>query len=393
MDFDEGDPWILRRISTTPDIRSRGQDDFKLELNGENVHTGPTAETPADRARLHRILDAIDDRVPAPYSLMGDHWIDDLDNPYSPREILDMFPSASVDLPVADLVFALGGVWNQLKIDAFLIEANRLMSSSNSGRAAADRLARTGRRPPEPRLRIEQYSSDLVQRIKNVRSDYAKVTSELDSTFPERLVQFLRAKTTALAESAVVAKLEELDRKRQNLTTLGFLEKESGLGSFKDEDARLAREALTIYVGDAEKKLNVFDDMAARAGKLMEILSRRYKYKTFRISQEAGFVVESSTGININLKDLSSGEQHELILLYELLFRTPSNGLILVDEPEISLHVGWQTRFLSDLIDIVKLNGAYSLVATHSPVLIGSKWNLTTSLRGPLGTEDSREDA
>jgi predicted ATP-binding protein involved in virulence len=122
-------------------------------------------------------------------------------------------------------------------------------------------------------------------------------------------------------------------------------------------------------------------------------LKRRYQYKTLRISQDQGFVVESQTGTNISLSDLSSGEQHELILLYELLFRTPKSGLILVDEPEISLHVGWQTRFLPDLIDIVRLNGAYSLVATHSPVLIGNQWNLTTRLRGPGGEQDGAEDA
>jgi len=72
-----------------------------------------------------------------------------------------------------------------------------------------------------------------------------------------------------------------------------------------------------------------------------------------------------------------------LVLLYELLFRTPKNALVLVDEPEISLHVGWQTRFLSDLIEIMGQLDAYAIVATHSPMIIGKRWDLAVELKGP----------
>ena len=86
---------------------------------------------------------------------------------------------------------------------------------------------------------------------------------------------------------------------------------------------------------------------------------------------------------SIQIEDLSSGEQHELVVLYELLFRAPKNGLVLVDEPEISLHVAWQSRFLSDLIGILRLTDAYAIVATHSPVIIGTRQDLTVELKGP----------
>ena len=193
----------------------------------------------------------------------------------------------------------------------------------------------------------------------------------------------MRTGGSPLGESDIVLRLEELDRKRRHLITLGFLDSEGVLGVFRDEDARLAQQALTIYVDDVGRKLSAFDDMASRTGKLIEIIKDRFEYKTLKIHREQGFVVESEVGGRVSLVDLSSGEQHELILLYELLFRTPKGGLILVDEPEISLHVGWQSRFLLDLIDVLHLNGAYALVATHSPTVIGSQWGLTTELRGP----------
>ena len=83
------------------------------------------------------------------------------------------------------------------------------------------------------------------------------------------------------------------------------------------------------------------------------------------------------------LGSLSSGEQHELVLFYELLFKVEPNALVLLDEPEISLHLAWQQQFLGDLVEMVKLSSFDVLVATHSPGIIGKRWDLTVELKGP----------
>jgi predicted ATP-binding protein involved in virulence len=80
---------------------------------------------------------------------------------------------------------------------------------------------------------------------------------------------------------------------------------------------------------------------------------------------------------------LSSGEQHELVLLYELLFKVKPNSLVLIDEPELSLHVGWQVQFLKDLQEITKLADLDILMATHSPDIIQDRWDLTAELKRP----------
>jgi predicted ATP-binding protein involved in virulence len=152
--------------------------------------------------------------------------------------------------------------------------------------------------------------------------------------------------------------------------------------------------ALTIYVSDVQGKLEVFDDIAHRIGSLVDIVNDRFKYKHLRIDGQRGFRVFSDANeAAIKIEDLSSGEQHELVVLYELLFRAPRNGLILVDEPEISLHVAWQSRFLSDLIGILQLTDAYAVVATHSPVVIGNRNDLTVELKGPRSRRESEQNA
>ena len=71
-------------------------------------------------------------------------------------------------------------------------------------------------------------------------------------------------------------------------------------------------------------------------------------------------------------------------LLFELLFETKPNSLILVDEPELSLHVAWQREMLKDLQDMADLSDFRAILATHSPQIIGERWDLTIELKGPV---------
>ena len=70
-------------------------------------------------------------------------------------------------------------------------------------------------------------------------------------------------------------------------------------------------------------------------------------------------------------------------MLYELLFKAKPNSLVLIDEPELSLHLGWQVEFLKDLQNIAKLRNFDVLLATHSPEIISDRWDLTVELKGP----------
>jgi predicted ATP-dependent endonuclease of OLD family len=54
--------------------------------------------------------------------------------------------------------------------------------------------------------------------------------------------------------------------------------------------------------------------------------------------------------------------------------------LILVDEPELSLHIEWQINYVDELLEIIKIVGFYSVLATHSPQIIHDNWDLTIAL-------------
>ena len=49
--------------------------------------------------------------------------------------------------------------------------------------------------------------------------------------------------------------------------------------------------------------------------------------------------------------------------------------IILIDEPENSLHVAWQSMFLNDIKQIAEGIDVQFIIATHSPQLIGNNWD------------------
>ena len=72
----------------------------------------------------------------------------------------------------------------------------------------------------------------------------------------------------------------------------------------------------------------------------------------------------------INITSLSSGEKQLFILLTEVLLQKGTSHLFITDEPELSLHIEWQHKILSALLDLNP--NTQIIVATHSPEIAGN---------------------
>ena len=76
-------------------------------------------------------------------------------------------------------------------------------------------------------------------------------------------------------------------------------------------------------------------------------------------------------GHPINLTWLSSGEKQLIILLAHARFARNKGGVIIVDEPELSLHLKWQEMLIEC---ISPPNSSIQFIfATHSPEIVGYK--------------------
>lgn len=67
-----------------------------------------------------------------------------------------------------------------------------------------------------------------------------------------------------------------------------------------------------------------------------------------------------------NIKVMSSGERQLLTMLYAVN-RMSGNSTVLIDEPEISLHIDWQEDLLEKMME--QLGDRQIIVCTHSPAI------------------------
>ena len=107
-----------------------------------------------------------------------------------------------------------------------------------------------------------------------------------------------------------------------------------------------------------------------------ELVNERLFKKKLRVQACRGIQVENLlTGEKVPLHGLSSGEQHLIVSYYQMLFKVEPGSILIIDEPEISLHAGWQRYFIRDVMRIREIQKYYVLVATHSPSIIDRYWD------------------
>ena len=80
----------------------------------------------------------------------------------------------------------------------------------------------------------------------------------------------------------------------------------------------------------------------------------------------------------IKFSNLSSGEKQIVSLFSHIYLSNLENYIIIIDEPELSLSVTWQKRFLADIAKNEKCLGLISV--THSPFIFQNE--LETYARG-----------
>lgn len=74
----------------------------------------------------------------------------------------------------------------------------------------------------------------------------------------------------------------------------------------------------------------------------------------------------------LNFPQLSSGECQVIYILLKVAIATKDNALILMDEPEISLHLSWQEKLLAQIREINP--NSQIIIVTHSPAIVMNGW-------------------
>lgn len=160
------------------------------------------------------------------------------------------------------------------------------------------------------------------------------------------------------------------------------------ISSKEDKDVSpLMRELLDVIYTTGEFKRTFFDyrlkatNFPEQAGAINERIQSLYalinRYfaatrKRIEVDVKTNRLVFRRGEEVIQLEDLSAGEKQFLLIIFKVFLMEEEPAVLLMDEPEISLHVDWQ----HELINVIReLNPNCQLIlATHSPSIFGDGW-------------------
>lgn len=130
------------------------------------------------------------------------------------------------------------------------------------------------------------------------------------------------------------------------------------------------------YLATIEEDLTmkeVTNKVVNEINSIFDILELDVKLKGFSKDEKTMPIFENSAGEEFDINDLSSGEKQLFLRTLSIKMLEPKNSIILIDEPELSLHPKWQQR----IIEVYKKIGENNqiIIATHSPHILGSVSN------------------
>ncbi|NRT80941.1 AAA family ATPase [Clostridium beijerinckii] len=114
----------------------------------------------------------------------------------------------------------------------------------------------------------------------------------------------------------------------------------------------------------------VIDKVCDDINSIFSIMNLDIKLVGLSETSETKPIFRNSLDKEFDITGLSSGEKQLFLRALSLKFLEVNNSIILIDEPEISLHPEWQRK----IIDVYKSigNNNQLIIATHSPHVIGN---------------------
>jgi len=137
-----------------------------------------------------------------------------------------------------------------------------------------------------------------------------------------------------------------------------------------------------ISVGEKSLlEFNLFENI-----ELIEELSLIKHLQKLDLLASATLLFKKTRDKIIDSQNLSSGEFHFLTTMIAVQATIKDNSLILIDEPDTSLHPNWQMKYVHNLKKLFKKwNSVHFIMATHSHFIISDLENESSEVIGLKG--------
>ena len=222
------------------------------------------------------------------------------------------------------------------------------------------------------RIGSETTEVELAQNLRELWKQYSHEISEMIRKAQEKgLANILKAilsmksqnkeKVNTKVEPDIAYKLIVNFLERQNNIVADVL------GTQAEFERRYLTEPhIQRVVNDINKIENDIEQARQPLCKLQQLIQDLFSGNKALQFKEQTIEVSNPNGSNIDLSVLSSGEKQLILILLETFLAKES--CILIDEPEISMHIDWQER----LVDAMRqLNPSVQIIlTTHTPEIM-----------------------
>lgn len=159
------------------------------------------------------------------------------------------------------------------------------------------------------------------------------------------------------------------------------LVEENPIPAYSVEQAAFCHTCITALENALDN--DVLGDIARLDALSLIIENYEFANKHLELSPYFGFRfrVNDENGTFLSFDQLSSGEQHIMLMNYDILFDVVDETLVLIDEPELSFHIEWQGQFMFNLKEMVAARKDLQfIICTHAPEMFGYEWGLSVDL-------------
>lgn len=219
---------------------------------------------------------------------------------------------------------------------------------------------------------LEQASQELKDTLKKAQLEYYYASQQSDSELMDTLLR----SEVKFGEAEYKERALKITEFAGRLAEFGFMGKPR-IQPYSEKDARI----LSTYIVEMERKLSVYRPIMEKLTLFSDLLkSKSFADKSIMVSPNFGIRARTSANDVIDLDVLSSGEKNEIMLLYRFIFTVPDNAILLLDEPENSLHVVWQRMLIEDILKIAPIKNLQVIIATHSSRIVTRAKRYTSDL-------------
>jgi hypothetical protein len=121
----------------------------------------------------------------------------------------------------------------------------------------------------------------------------------------------------------------------------------------------------TIWIDQADTALGF-----SQARQFSSVIRNEALFRRRKIIQKIQVYLERQDGVVIELMHASSGELALISALIFLIISTGKDPIILIDEPENSLHPAWQREYVENTLVALDYRNATIVIATHAPLIV-----------------------